>query len=59
MLNFGSPNKLTGYGAISTILNPGFLQVTEDTESINFYAGERYNAGLDYPNAGNYGELII
>lgn len=58
MLNFGSPNKLTGYGAITTILGPAFLQVTEDTASINFYAGERYNAGFDYPNAENYGELI-
>ena len=57
ILDFSTKNKLTGYGHISTELNSAFFNVTEDTESINYYAGEFYKAPYAVPGV-TYGELL-
>jgi hypothetical protein len=57
ILTFSTKNNLTGYGAISTVLNGDFLGATEDTQSINYYAGELYISDYAVP-AVVYGELL-
>ena len=56
-LDFSIKNKLTGYGAISTILDGAFFTATENTESINYYAGELYDGPYAIPGVA-YGELL-